>query len=186
MTEVSSLATHLREATQAAHRRLDHHPLLTELLSPTLTREVYGQSLAALYGAHGAVESVLADFAPAALLPPRLPGLAADLAALGVVPRPLTVAVPQPGNAAEQLGMLYVIEGSNLGGLVIARQLARHLPASAPRSFFGGSEGLPRWQRFWTFAQSCIRPEHFDRAAMAATVTFEFYRKHLDSCLGPA
>lgn len=180
------LAAQLREATKAAHRQLDHHPLLAVLLGPTLTLEAYGQALAALHGAHGAIESLLADFAPAAILPRRLPDLESDLAALGVTPCPLTIDVPLAGSDAEKLGMLYVIEGSNLGGVVIARQLATSLPATAPRSFFGGAEGHPRWQRFWVFAQSRISNGDADLAATAACATFAFYRHHLDRCLDRA
>jgi heme oxygenase len=179
----ASLEACLREATKAAHRRLDHHPLLAALPSPGLTLEGYGRALAALHGAHGAIESVLAEFAPAALFPRRLPDLESDLAVLGLDPLPLTVAVPQPGDDAGLLGMLYVIEGSHLGGAVIAKRLAASLPAGAARAFFSGAEGGLRWQRFRAFAQSRIRPEGFESAARAAGDTFAFYRRHLDSCL---
>jgi heme oxygenase len=181
---IAPLAAHLREATRASHRRLDHHPLLAALLQPSLTLTLYGRVLAALHGAQGAIESRLADFAPPALLPPRLPVLSSDLAALGMDPFPLTVAVPPSAAAAEKLGLLYVVEGSNLGGAVIARQLVASLPESAPRAFFGGAEGPRRWQRFWTFAHTHdLKPDHFEAAAGAARACFEFYRLHLDRCL---
>lgn len=183
MTEVPALALHLRKATKAAHSLLDHHPLLMALPGPTLSLETYGRALAALHGAHRAIESRVAAFAPAVLFPRRLADMESDLAALGVSPRPLTVEVPLVGCTAEMLGMLYVIEGSNMGGIVIARQLALSLPGNAPRAFFGGAEGSPRWQRFWAFAHPRIEPEDFDLAAMAASATFAFYRQHLDYCL---
>lgn len=182
-TPLPPLAAHLREATKAAHRQLDHHPLLAALLSPSLALAAYGQALAALHGAQGAIEAALADFAPPTLLPPRLPDLAADLASLGVSPWPVTVAAPAPVSVAEKIGMLYVIEGSNLGGVVIARQLAASLPEAAPRAFFGGSEGPRRWQRFWAWLPPSIPQEDFDPAARAARATFAFYRLHLDRCL---
>lgn len=178
----SPLALRLREATRAAHRSLDHHPLLVPLVSHALTLERYAQALAALHGAHSAIEAALADFAPAALLPPRTPALAADLAALGVAPAPVVLPLPAAAGPAEKLGMLYVIEGSNLGGVAIAKLLATSLPPHAPRAFFGGAQGLPRWQRFWAFAQPLVEPAEFDRVAAAAIATFEFYRRHLDSC----
>lgn len=183
MTETAAFPAYLREATKTAHRLLDHHPLLAPLLTPTLTPTAYGQALAALHGAHGVIESTLTGFMPAAQFLPRLPDLASDLAALGISPWPVTVAIPQAASDAEKLGMLYVIEGSNLGGVVIAKQLATSLPPDVPRAFFGGAEGHPRWQRFWAFVQSRILPADFDRAARAASATFAFYRHHLDSCL---
>ena len=184
MADATALAARLRDATKAAHRRLDHHPLLAALLRPTLTVQAYGQALAALHGAHGALEAALDGFAPAALFPRRLPDLQSDLSALGLDPCPLTLQPPQTAGDDDRLGMMYVIEGSNLGGVAIARQLASTLPAGTPRAFFGGAEGAPRWQRFWTFAQAHIEPDGFERATLAAREAFEFYRLHLDHCLG--
>ncbi len=178
------LAAHLREATRGAHRSLDHHPLLAPLVSQALTVDRYARALAALHGAHGAIEAALADFAPAELLPPRLPALTADLAALGVVPPPVALPLPQAPGPAEKLGMLYVVEGSNLGGVAIAKLLAASLPPDAPRNFFGGAQGAARWQRFWAFALPLVEPGEFGRVAVAAIATFEFYRRHLDHCAG--
>ena len=46
----------------------------------------------------------------------------------------------------------------------------------------GGAQELPRWQRFCDLALPSVGPAEVDRVAAAAIATFEFYRRHLDSC----
>jgi heme oxygenase len=181
LSAVDELAAALRAATRDDHRGIDHHPLLAPLARRALLRRDYARALRALYGPQAALEAWLADFLPAAILPPRLPDLAADLAALGVTPWPLAVPLPAwPAHPAVRLGVAYVIEGANLGGAVIAR----HLPVDFPRRFFANAGGPVRWQRFWQFAakhaDACAAP---DQAAAAATSCFAWYRRHLDACL---
>lgn len=178
------LAETLRTATRAAHRALDHHPLLAPLVCPGLTHESYARALAALHGPQAACEARLAGFAPADDFPPRLPDLEADLASLGVAPMPLCAEMPPPATAAERIGIMYVLEGSNLGGAAIARRLEKTLAPDLPRAFFSGAGGAPRWERFWHFAAAYSAPEWLDQACAAACATFEFYRRHLDGCLG--
>jgi len=179
----AALAGHLRETTRAAHRALDHHPLLAPLVRPGLGTEDYARALAALHGPHAALEALLAGFAPAEDFPPRLPDLDADLAALGVAPGYLRIETPAPADNAARIGLMYVIEGSNLGAAVIARQLATSLPPAAPRAFFAGFGGTARWQRFWRFTAPHCPPGTHDSVAASACAAFAFYRRHLDDCL---
>ena len=143
----------LREATKSAHRALDHHPLLASLARDGLTLATYARALAALHAPHAALEALLAAAIPAADFPPRHHDLATDLAELGVAPYPLYADLPAAPDAARRIGVLYVIEGSNLGGAVIARRLAETLP-----------------------------PDGAATACTAACATFDFYRQHFDAC----
>jgi len=72
---------------------------------------------------------------------PRLPMLTADLDALGIgLPEPL-----DPGPApslAEALGMLYVLEGSRLGGVMLSRQVGPGLP----RSYLSAAHAKGEWR----------------------------------------
>lgn len=183
MPAQDALRARLREATKCAHRALDHHPLLASLARDGLTPAAYARALAALHAPHAALETLLAAALAAAQLPPRRHDLAADLAELGVAPYPLSAALPAAPDAARRIGLLYVIEGSNLGGAVIARRLAETLP-QAPCRFFAGSGGLPRWERFWQFAATTLPPDGADAACEAACATFDFYRRHLNACCG--
>ncbi|MFN3884508.1 MAG: biliverdin-producing heme oxygenase [Rhodocyclaceae bacterium] len=175
----AGLAAALRAATKADHHALDHHPLLAPLVRPGLTLADYGRALAALHGPQAALEALLAGFAPAKDFPPRLPVLEADLAALGLPPQPLRAAPPAADDDSSRIGLMYVLEGSNLGGAVIARQLARYLPRT-PCAFFSGGGGEERWRRFWEFAFNC--EIGLAAACAAARAAFAFYRAHLDAC----
>ncbi|MBQ1784269.1 MAG: biliverdin-producing heme oxygenase [Gammaproteobacteria bacterium] len=176
-----ALAALLREATKSAHRALDHHPLLAPLVRRTLTMADYADALAGLHAPQAALEQLLAGFAPVEDFKPRLPDLRADLASLSVLPPPLGATPPCASGVAARIGIMYVIEGSNLGGAAIARVLETSLPV-APRAFFGGAGGAERWRRFWRFADAW-HPDP-DIAVAAARETFGFFHHHLDSCLG--
>ncbi len=79
----------------------------------------------------------------------RTADLAADLAALGrAVPPP--VAGPPPANFPQALGMLYVLEGSTLGGKILAAAFARQLgPGIAAASrFFSPARPAAGWAEF--------------------------------------
>lgn len=180
MSARSPLAARLRAACWPAHRDLDRHPLLVPLTAKTLSLADYAHALAALYAPQAAFEEALKDFAPPEL-PPRLPDLAADLADLKTSPWPLRDFLPPLEDAAAKLGALYVLEGANLGAVVIARQLQKNLPAYAPRRFFTHAGGEARWERFWRFAAS-LGALDAERISSAAIAVFACYRTHLDAC----
>lgn len=177
-----SLAERFRVGTLAAHKRLDHHEVLAPLVRRDLTVDAYGRALAALHGPQAEIERCLAGHAPAGQFPPRLPDLDADLDALGVQPFPVAGALPVGSQMGLRIGVMYVIEGSNLGGQVIARQVAQQLPY-VPMRFFGGAAGVARWQSFWAFAAERLDPADEDLAIQSARDTFDFYLNHLNIVL---
>lgn len=179
------LLKRLREGTRSAHRQLDHHPLLAPLVRPELALENYGSALAALLAPHASLEEILADFVDSANFPPRAHDLAHDLAVLERAPCTLGAAVPVFWSPAEKIGALYVIEGSGLGAVVIARQLRQSLPEGTSMRFFAGSGGWLRWENFWQFASHHCETTQADAAISAARATFDFYHAHLDACLNP-
>lgn len=172
----------LRKATKTHHRRLDHHPLLAPLVSATVTRADYVQALSALHAPHDAIEHALRGFAPEPLFPARAPDLVADLTALEAVPLPLRAEPPVLTTTAMRVGAMYVIEGSNLGGTLIARELSKRLPADTPMRYFGAAGGAPRWDRFSRFIAELPPLASIDEAVDAARATFDFYGEHLDAC----
>ncbi len=184
--QLNAFAEQLRAATRSAHRALDHHPLLAPLTRSPLTAGDYINALAALHGTQQAIECWLDDFAPQADFPPRLADLQSDLAALGASPFPLMAELPKFDSDAQRIGAMYVIEGSNLGGIVIARLLDESLPADVPRRFFANSGGKRRWEKFWQFAAAHCRDENLTIVADAACETFNLYKDHLDRCMGCA
>ncbi|HEX2943081.1 MAG TPA: biliverdin-producing heme oxygenase [Rhodopila sp.] len=132
ITAASSRVDRLRHETRADHDRIETVPALSRLVMPDLTREIYVGVLQHLEAFHSYVEPAMAcalkgvPSARSLLDGNRLRWLAEDLAWFGgtLLPAP---AVPIPDTKAGALGMLYVIEGSGLGGRVIGRHLSDSL-----------------------------------------------------------
>lgn len=189
--QLHAVAEQLRAATRAAHRALDHHPLLVPLTRSPLSAGDYINALAVLHGPQQAIESSLLGFASPVDFPPRLSDLQSDLDALGASPFQLMTELPKFESDTRRIGAMYVIEGSNLGGIVIARLLDQSLPAEMPRRFFANSGGKRRWEKFWQFAGPHCHAGNLTMIADAACETFNLYKVHLDNCLcspgqGPA
>lgn len=125
----------LRAATAQIHERLHGHEGLGAAASGAIARADYRLLLARLWGFHKAFEGVLEDATRTLGLAidmkarARAPMLEADLATLGysalqIAALPRCGAMFRPRNAPECLGALYVVEGSTLGGVHIARALS--------------------------------------------------------------
>ncbi len=128
---ISRLAR-LRAGTSDAHSRIETVPALARLVADDLTRHEYVSVLRHLHAFHAAIEPMAAaalESIPRAaqLLDGSRPrALAEDLGwfdAMTVRPPPL----PELNDAAAGLGALYVVEGSGIGGRVIARHLTASL-----------------------------------------------------------
>lgn len=123
----------LREATMANHQRVDD-------LFSRFSFDNAG-SYAAFLKAHARALAPLEALARPAS--PRLPLLAQDLAALGqALPDPLRM----EGSAHESFrwGALYTLEGSRLGGAMLARRVAPGLP----RAYLSAVHGHGGWLAF--------------------------------------
>lgn len=159
----------LREATSAAHERVD---------------ALFGQfdlqrraDYAALLAAHaeallpvealldrGGAEALTADW------PQRRRGdeILADLDALGITPAPAETgdSVPEP---AAMAGMLYVLEGSRLGG----RFLVRSVPEHWPKAYLASPQPSHMWPELLAKLDSLLYdPTLVDVAVTAANQTF--------------
>ncbi len=160
MTNPLSRLARLRAGTRDAHARIETVPALARLLAEDLTQAEYVAVLAHMHGFLAALEpavaAVLARPRPdaAALLDGgRLRALADDLDWFGAASQPLLDTLPALAGPDAALGALYVIEGSGLGGRVIARHLADSLGVApgAGGSFYCGLSAAAarlRWQRF--------------------------------------
>lgn len=175
----------LREATAAAHRRVEEH---VDLLNPNLTVDAYRNILCAFYGYYEPLERRVAA---AALLAPlrdfdlidRTARIERDLLTLGASRSELEALarcpdIPNIVRPADVAGILYVIEGASLGGQVIGRALARKFGISARNgaSFFVG-EGprtAIRWKNVLRWIDDVASTEYDASAVVdAACATFE-------------
>ena len=139
--EVANIRTRLREATAATHERLHHHPGFAAAAAGVIDFKDYCTLMARLYGFHHPFElAVLAS--PGSRLTSldfrarsRSTLIAKDFAALGidcsvVEAIPLCLDLPSLNSLGALFGALYVVEGSTLGGVHIARALAPILRAN--------------------------------------------------------
>lgn len=185
--EPQSAARFLREATAQAHAQVEALPHMPDLAAGALTLARYMQVLqchlailAPWERAHAPWLDTLA--AQGWHYRRRGTALRHDLAALDCAQDIATTPAPQAAGAAQAWGMLYVVEGSMLGGRVIARQLRLHQPAltSALAYFDMGSEDPGAWRRF----QGCLDATLQDaasreRAAAGATAMFAHFHQQL-------
>lgn len=180
----------LRAATRDLHHVVDHHPLLAPLVREGLTRQQYGRALRALLWLYGPLQESLAlgaaKFGGGYELADRVSWLRSDLAFLGIaadMPRDAWDA-PVPTSPAALAGMLYVVEGSTLGGQVIARQLAASLGVGAVTgaTFFNGwgEKTAARWQAFHAHAVS-LTGGNTEAACVAAVGLFEALLQGFDA-----
>ncbi|KAB2924712.1 MAG: biliverdin-producing heme oxygenase [Dechloromonas sp.] len=187
----------LRRATHAEHVRLNQHPLLSGITRPGYPVGRYANVLVAYYHFYRVFESAIDesltrlkhDFSYEDRR--KLPWLAEDLDKLGIDPDSAAwtsssrLAVPDALNASQVFGVLYTIEGSSLGGKVIAAHLAANLGLSASngaRFFTGYGEAVGTcWQTFAVrlesqLADSATRAQ----AGNAARLTFCTMEQVLD------
>lgn len=159
----------LREATRANHDRVD----------AAYSRFVLGD--AASFGdfltAHAAALIPLEEWIdPASLFPditPRGSALRADLDTLGrEMPTPLTVEWPRTD--ATRWGALYVVEGSRLGG----RMLARSLPDGFPRAYLDAPFQSQTWRALLAALDERGASDAWAREALdSAMRTFDLFEQ---------
>ncbi len=154
----SEIHSRLKAATAEIHARLEQQ---LDLLRDDLTLRDYVGLLERFYGVYEPFERMADPMLK------RLPGieferrkktelLAADLIHLGVSPEGLALlprlsfAVPE--RPEQLLGWLYVLEGSTLGGQILARHFGTRFPLSAEcglRFFTAyGEETATMWRQF--------------------------------------
>ncbi|MAP35264.1 MAG: hypothetical protein CME75_05645 [Halomonas sp.] len=182
-----TLAYWLKQETQADHHRVDHHPALRALLRPNVTMATYGAALACLYPAIAGLENALSQAIEKRnsryALTLREPLLRHDLTQLN---QPLLPAwcFAVPASVYEMVGMLYVLEGSRLGGEVIGRHAKRCLGEQIPCRFFTETPLTPAgWAGFWRFAEAICPSGSWPQILRGAQQAFSGFTKALTDSL---
>ncbi|WP_221032117.1 biliverdin-producing heme oxygenase [Actomonas aquatica] len=193
----------LRESTAQIHRDLEtQFGSFTAIRTPaayarllTSYRDLYAE-LYSLFPNDPATEASALSWQHD--LSERLTALELDLCHLPSVRTPTNPPTPVADSPAplldspaHQAGCLYVVEGSALGGLMLARNFAAQIPGLSPDAlrFFSGSgpaAASARWRAFmawlehqpWTTAETTA-------AAASAVATFAFFSSRLHSAAWP-
>jgi heme oxygenase len=186
----------LRYATRDAHAALDAHPTMRTLLEGQSGRDGYLRLLASYARLYRGLETALDQ--AIAHLPPhydwsarrKLPWLDQDLVALGhdatrLEDDPFTPLPPIDSRAAA-IGVLYPLEGSTLGGVTIAKRLARVLDVEATsggRFFHGyGAETGTRWAETCALIETIAHDDAAQEAAAAIAIRiFHCFARALDA-----
>lgn len=139
-SDAGSAVARLRAATRTAHEAVDAAFGRFDLSDRDGYRAFLVAHARALPVAEALALSVPLDPAPV----PRAPLLAADLADLGApMPEPLTFA---PRSDAARWGILYVVEGSRLGGAM----LAKAVPPGLPHRYLAAAHPAGQWRALRT------------------------------------
>jgi heme oxygenase len=185
--------TVLRQATHEHHNQLNRHSMLAGLTQPDYTINEYQKLLCAYVGLYQALEqlilSFLSDNETQFDYRPRLKSawLLQDLAYFHIEPDSFSHASQALNikNRGDLIGILYVIEGSTLGGQLISKHLAKNLgitPETGGRFFGGYGENTATfWTDFLHFAANLDGNESECMAAKnSACQTFQLFLQTLD------
>ena len=155
---------------------------MSRLMETDLTPERYARTLAELHALYVPLEAALTrvpglrDVVPDLDRRFKTASLRADLDALGTPPAPVKT-VSAIDDVPTALGTLYVLEGSTMGGRLIAnalRQRAFVRPESLHFFEHYGAEAGRHWQAFVKTLED-VAPDHYPAVITAATTTFAYF-----------
>jgi heme oxygenase len=172
----SSILQALRLETRPAHDQLEQNTFNQQLTAGTITEATTAHFLAKMYGFLVPYEARLQEqhLGPEWEIETRqrahliLNDLQLSASQLASCPD-----IPPLGTWPQLLGAMYVVEGSTLGGQVIARQLAKsNIPL---RSYFSGyaERTGPLWKAFCQLLDREATPENEADIVQSASLTFQ-------------
>ncbi len=196
-TAQQQFAQNLKQTTLPQHEALERNQLSTALMSPALTREQYLTILQRFYGFVVPVEAqiypLLNEVFGSTDKFKRSVMLRKDLADLGMSPAdiqalPILTTLPPAAGIADAFGMVYVLEGSKLGGQFISRHVGSILGVSPENGlhFFAGHgrETGAIWNEFrHAMADFAVNSGQEDAIIQSAALTFDTFKTWLDSAL---
>lgn len=180
------LDVQLKEQTRQEHLQLEKK--LLSRISEIDTVSDYVDLLAVLYGYYGAVENVLTHHlrdTTGIHFHERLKAarLLEDIAIYSPNhPTPsLCPRVPQIASFYSALGVIYVLEGSTLGGQIIAKLISRKLNVASGLNFFlsYGDDVERMWASFKDVLRKPCTPGQQTEAVAGAKQTFQTFNSWL-------
>lgn len=177
----------LRDSTYPEHQASEKKMLVA--LKGIKTKEDYVRVLNMLYGFYAPLEKRIRRFLTTDVFPDmdkrsRSEFLLWDILESGVpVPRPdYCTELPVITSFASALGALYVLEGSTLGGRIIAGMISRLLDSPDNLTFFNGygAETGMMWKNFKQFLNRSLSEDQWKEISDTATKTFVAFKNWID------
>lgn len=188
--EALTFPEYLKTYTKLEHASLEKQ--LIGIIKGIRTTEQYIDLLRMFYGFYQALEPGMEQYLTQELIPDikqrrKAGALLQDIRDLGDESRQQHIEVDTPviNNYARALGAAYVLEGSTLGGVIIAKMIKTQLPdipAGKGFSFFTcyGEDGPNMWKKFRTYLLALTNKEDQDIAAETARQTFLTFKAWID------
>ena len=184
---MTMLTEKLKERTARVHQESEKK--MIRALKRIDTTEEYMQMLNWLYGFYAPLEALVYSQLPPELFPDiekrcRAEFIRWDMKESGIPPLPPDICEELPciDCFSRALGALYVMEGSTLGGRVIASLISRQLGSPQSLSFFSGygAETAFMWQSFKDFLDQPFTNEEKQEILSAAEETFLTFKNWID------
>lgn len=190
---INTIHQELKLQTSDAHKSLDSNALLIELMSPSLNQALYAHILDAMQQWFFIAEKILAnqlcEFLDLAYMQGKHALLLQDLNHLKY---PCTRNVNSNlfagfessiDSVYKALGLLYVVEGSTLGGMVIAPRVKKTLGADTATAFYScyGKNKVSNFASTLSFIDNAICDKsQIEEAVTGALVSFKSLQDFLD------
>ena len=171
----------LREETRLLHEEIEKENLASRIMDHSIDVETYKLLLLQNYFAYRSTEKAIFEYLPE-MQPGKYLRLEKDLLALKVPFSEISFSSDfECNNRAEAFGASYVVEGSALGGMVIAKNLKKcqDLKEVETFHFFSGSKTeLESWKHF----KNELEVQDFSEAEVQLSIqkakeTFLFFQK---------
>ena len=181
------LTAELKETTEAIHQATEKKMILA--LKRISTDQDYVQMLTWLYGFYAPLEDrirrhLTPDNFPEIVKRSRAESILWDIKEFGTeAAQPdLCRHLPVIDTYERALGALYVLEGSTLGGRIIAAMISRQLDSMKGLSFFNsyGAETGHMWQSFKDFLDRPRSPQQRREIIAGAEDTFITFKNWID------
>ncbi len=192
MNSETTLLEALKNHTATIHKEVEQKNLAKYIMDHTITKNQYQQLLQQNYQIYYVIETYLNSNSKK--LPPTTQGLINfdkstalrnDLELISAeIPEPSLTNIELGTNPMELLGAMYVIEGSMLGGMLIAKNLkkCKELEPLKKAYFFSGksNQSVQRWKNFCQLLSALtLDQDDITRATDAAKKTFDIFNRTL-------
>jgi heme oxygenase len=184
----SMLDEDLKERTKGEHAALEK--VFLQIIRGVNSKIEYAALLTKLYGYYNALEKLIHPFLVDSEIsdyPQRrkTDRLMEDLSTMDTNPGQIQhcLRLPAVESYHSALGVLYVLEGSTLGGKIIANMIASRLNSETGLRFFlsYGENTMEMWRRFKVYLRQPFTSEQREEIVTSAMLTFVTFKNWLDT-----